>query len=194
MRLALRTHQLRWILPFELAVATFGGLLGSGFIYVPTLSGMGAVPVTMIAALAATVTLAFPINAAWPAARTTSVRRPAIVAASVLAMISVAVAAIAVLLGLMQVPAAYTYLGTFAWLLAMQLLVGILVSGTYQAMAPVIYVLLCALLGRSDSSVQPWAWPLADFSTAASLGLGAGALGIAMALFAVFGLHRGAIS
>lgn len=107
-----------------------------------------------------------------------------------LAVLLAPVVGVGVLLSPLQPSTALSYLGTLCWLLAIQLLLGTLVSGTYQAMAPVVYVLLCALIGRDDSSVQPWAWPLANVPATTALTLGVGAVIIAVALFAALGLHR----
>jgi len=191
MKLALRTHRVRWIVPIELALAIIGSLYGEVSLLVPSFSGMGAVPVTVIAALAGTTSLALPINAAWPSSRTVPVRSDSLICLAVLATaLAPAVATCVVLGSLHPERAALEYLSVFGWLLALQMAAATLLSGTYQAMAPVTYVLLCALLGRVDSSIQPWAWPLAEIPVGIALVVGTSALVAALALFAFLGLHR----
>jgi len=188
--LALRAYRLRWVLPCQLALAIVGSLFGNISVAVPSLSGVGAVPVAMLSALLGVILLALPINATWPVARTVSVRDPAMVLMTANAVVLVPIMLASVILGLVWVGSAgFEYLGTFSWLLSIQLLVGTLLSGRFQALGPTVYVMLCALLGRVDSSVQPWAWPLADVPAIAHAGTGLGALVLAVALFAVLGLH-----
>lgn len=190
MRLAVRTHGARWIVPFELIVAIIGSLFGQVSLYIPAFSGTGAVPVTVVAALAGTTLLAYPLTAAWPRSRTTPVRSPALVATGALVVLVGPALALSVGVGLVDAATtAFAYVGTLAWLLALQLALGTLVSATYQAMAPTVYVLICALLGRTDSSVQPWAWPLADIPGWAALAVGSIALAAAWTVFAALGFH-----
>ncbi|QTX05870.1 hypothetical protein [Agromyces archimandritae] len=190
MRLAYRTHRLGPLLALETLLAVLGTLLGHTTVQLPSFSGLGAMPLYVLAALVGAVVLAFPLNAAWPATRTIVVRRSAVIAAVVL-ITALAPALIVGALAAQLLPTAtgFAYLGVLAWLLAMQLVTGVLVNGTYQAMAPVAYVLLCALLGRAGGVVHPWAWPLAD-APAAALWVGASALAAALTLFIALGLHR----
>jgi len=191
MKLAMRTHQLRWILPFQLIAVIVGSLYGQVQLLIPSFTGMGTVPVTVVLALVAVVVLAFPLNASWPSSRTTSVRSDAFVTIRVLLVILATIGVTCVLIALISPESpSFQYFGIFAWLLALQLGTATFASGSYQAMAPVTYVLLCALLGRLNSSVQPWAWPLANMPGSTASYIGASALAVALVAFTFLGLHR----
>ncbi|MFV0373845.1 hypothetical protein [Microbacterium sp.] len=91
--------------------------------------------------------------------------------------------------GVLGSPEGPVYAGMFLWLLALQLAVGIVLSSRYQGVAPAVYVLLCALVGRIDSAVQPWAWPLAEVGPQLAILLGGGAFLVAVCLLGALGLH-----
>src|SRR5690606_25282667 len=82
------------------------------------------------------------------------------------------------------------YFGVLLWLLALQLATAALISATYQGMAPALYVLLCALLGRIESIVQPWAWPLAPVEPVTSAVVGGLTFASALGLLRFLGLMR----
>ena len=190
MKLALWTHRLRWLLPAHLMIATLGATLGNINLPVPSLTGPGGVPVAVIAALLNSVLLSLPITTAWPASRTTPVRSPALVLLGVLAVVLTPTVLLAVVIDLLHPPSdGLGYIGVFAWLFALQLLVASWFSMKYQAVGPVAYVMLCALAGRADSSVQPWAWPLAPLTWPLSVTLGGSALVVALAFLLAIGVH-----
>ncbi|MFN7149865.1 MAG: hypothetical protein ACK4V6_10330 [Microthrixaceae bacterium] len=190
MKLALLAFHVRWILPLQLLLAVLGGFFGKLTVAVPSLSGGGQLPVTLLCAMLGVILLALPTNSTWPANRTVATRPPAVVLAAVVGITIAPAMLTGVALGLVaDASTGLQYVGSYMWLLAIQLSLGVLVSGRMQALGPALYVLVCALLGRVDSSVQPWAWPLADIAPAIALSIGCVSLAIATILLLVMGLH-----
>lgn len=190
MRLALKNHGLRWLLPANLAIAAMAAVIGGIRLPVPSLGGTNGVPVAVLAALAGCILLSLATNTAWPASRTVPVRSPALVLTGVLAAVLLPTLLVVLIVALLAADTTgFVYLGVWGWLLALQLLTGTWLSMRHQAVGPVAYVLLCALLGRVDSSVQPWAWPLASVSAPVALAVGGAALAIAVASLLAHGMH-----
>jgi|GEM_PF-1621233 len=192
MSFALRAHGFRRAVLIQLVLAALGVSVGGMTLPFPSLGGTGTagLPVPVLTALAGSIVLAGPSAAAWPAARTNGVRSAS---ATLIAVLGLTIGPTALLCGavalLLPGAAAADHLGVLAWMLALQLAVGTWISARHQAMGPAVYVLLCALLGRSGSVVQPWAWPLADVPSEWALVFGLTALALALACLARFGLH-----
>lgn len=188
MRLAFKTSRTGWVAVVQAALA----LVGSGFgaIIVGLPGPGGDAPLALLIALLATLLIAPGIVHTWPKDRTVPARSAGIVTLLIVLAQLAPSLLIAVVFGVSGGAAGLTYAGILLWLLAIQFTAGVMVSSTYQGVAPAVYVLLCALFGRIDSAVQPWAWPLAGINPAISLLLGGTAFVLASTLLAAIGLHR----
>lgn len=188
MRLAFKTSRTPWIAVVQAALA----LVGSGFgaIIVGLPGPGGDAPLALLIALLATLLIAPGIVHTWPRDRTVPSRSAGVIALLIVLAQLAPSLLIAAVVGVSGGPAALSYAGILLWLLAIQFTAGVMVSSTYQGVAPALYILLCTLFGRIDSVVQPWAWPLAGINPALSLLLGGTAFVLASTLLAVVGLHR----
>lgn len=169
-------------------------IIGSGFggVAVGLPGPGGEAPLALLIALLAALLIAPGIVYTWPKDRTIPSRSAGVIALLiVLAQLTPALL-IAVVFGMSGGSSGLSYAGILLWLLAIQLTAGVMVSSAFQGVAPAVYVLLCALLGRIDSAVQPWAWPLAGINPATALLLGGLAFSLASMLLATVGLHRSA--
>lgn len=187
MRLAIASSRTVWV-----AIAlTVLAVVGSGFgaIVVGLPGPGGEAPLGLLIALLAVLLIAPGLVGTWPNVRTVPSRNAGGIALLlVLAQLAPGLL-IAVATGVFGAPAGPSYAGALLWLVAIQLTAGVMVSSTFQGVAPAVYVLLCALVGRIDSAVQPWAWPLAGIDPATALLLGALAFALASALLVLIGLH-----
>lgn len=187
MRFALKTHRVVLVALVETALALLAALVGTTLIALP--GPAGDAPLNLLIALAGSLVVAPPLVRAWPTNRTNTVRGAGAVAAVVvLCQIApgVVVATIAATLGAPQMLA---YVGMLTWLLALQVVAGVLVSAPYQGLASAVYVMLCALVGRIDGVVQPWAWPLAGIAPATTAVIGTATLALSLTALAWRGLH-----
>lgn len=190
MKLALKTHRVLPVALVETALALLAALVGTTLIALP--GPAGDAPLNLLVALAGSLVVAPPLVRAWPTNRTNTVRGAGAVAAVVvLCQIApgVGVAAIAATLGATQMLA---YVGMLTWLLALQVVAGVLVSAPYQGLAPAVYVMLCALVGRINGVVQPWAWPLADIAPVTMALVGAATLALSLTALACRGTRGSA--
>lgn len=188
MRLAFKTSRTPWVAVVQAILA----LVGSGFgaIIVGLPGPGGEAPLALLIALLATLLIAPGIVHTWPKDRTVPARSAGIVTLLIVLAQLAPSLLIAVVFGVSGGPAGLSYVGIFLWLLAIQFAAGVMVSSTYQGVAPAVYILLCTLFGRIDSVVQPWAWPLAGINPALSLLLGGTAFVLASTFLAAVGLHR----
>ncbi|WP_405374614.1 MULTISPECIES: hypothetical protein [unclassified Microbacterium] len=192
MNLAAKTYRLAWVVPLTVLITALAVGLGSVLVPLPSFTGTGGVPFSVLTALLFGVIIAFPLTAGSPGDRTVAVRQPSLIAAGMVIVVLVPSAALAVTVEVVAPggPVIH-YLAALGWLLGLQLLTATFISATYQALPPALYVLVCALLGRADGEVQWWAWPLDDATgTALPLALGLITGGIAIASLGAFGLHR----
>lgn len=190
MRLALKTHRVVSVAVVQLVAAVIGSAFGDTRLALPGLGGDG--PLSLLIALMATLTTAPPLVRAWPRERVNVARNAGMISSAMLCLQLSPAAATAAVFAISGSTHGIVYVGLLLWLLALQLLVGVLFSATYQGIAPAVYVFLCALVGRVDSVVQPWAWPLADPGVSEAIVIGGGTFALAGGLLAALGLHRDA--
>lgn len=192
MKPALTTHRVAPIGLLQAGSAALAVLVGGRLVTLP--GPAGEAPLGLFFALLAALIMAPPVVRAWPSTRTDAVRNAGLVAVTIillqLAPALIVTAAAALLAG----PEVLAYVGMLTWLLALQLAGGVLVSATRQGLVPAVYVLICALLGRIDGVVQPWAWPLADIDPIVMASLGAAVLALSLGLLAVRGLRVNGVS
>lgn len=187
MRFAFAAYR-QWLALPALAVVGLIAFAPSVELALPSVTGYSGVPVRVMAALAGCLVVAYAVCAGWPDARTVPVRSTAVHLAAVTAVMWASASALGIVLAAVGIGTGMQFAGVLAWLLGIQLIVGVMVSWTYQAMAPAVYVLLCALFGRIDSVVQPWAWVLADAGPA-SLPVGVALLAVGLVLVIVLRPH-----
>ncbi|KAA9085429.1 hypothetical protein [Microbacterium radiodurans] len=188
MRLALKTHRVVLVGVVQLVAAVIASAFGDTRLALPGLGGDG--PLSLLVALMATLTTAPALVRAWPTERMNVARNAGLISIAMLCLQLAPAGVTAAIFAVSGSSHGIVYVGILLWLLALQLSTGVLVSATYQGIAPAVYVFLCALIGRIDSAVQPWAWPLADPGVLAAIVVGGGAFGVALGLLAWLGLHR----
>lgn len=187
MRLALKSARSGWAALAQTLLAAVGSGFGALLVGLP--GPAGEAPLGVLIALLAAVVIAPGLVSTWPGARTVPSRSGGAIA--LLLVLTPLAPALLVVAGFGAVvgPQVWSYAGVLLWLVAIQLTAGVLVSCTFQGAGPALYVLLCALFGRIDSAVQPWAWPLAGAEPSAAILLGALAFTLAGALLASIGLR-----
>ncbi|WP_425839357.1 hypothetical protein [Microbacterium sp. PA5] len=187
MKLALKTHRVAPIGLLQAGLAALAALVGGHLVTLP--GPAGEAPLGMFLALLGTLLIAPALVRAWPSTRTDAVRSAGLLAA-VMVSLQIGPALVAsALAALLAGPEVLAYVGMLTWLLALQIVGGVLVSATHQGLVPAVYVLICALLGRIDGVVQPWAWPLADIGPAVMALLGMTALMSSLGLLVSCGLR-----
>lgn len=187
MKLALKTHRVAPIGLLQAGLAALAALIGGHLVTLP--GPAGEAPLGMFLALVGTLLIAPALVRAWPSTRTDAVRSAGQLAA-VMVSLQIGPALVAsALAALLAGPEVLAYVGMLTWLLALQIVGGVLVSATHQGLVPAVYVLICALLGRFDGVVQPWAWPLADIGPAVMALLGMTALMSSLGLLVSCGLR-----
>lgn len=187
MRLVLKTHRVVAVAIVQAILATIGSAYGAVFLMLPGLGGR--TPIALLLALLGVLLIAPTLVHAWPSNRTNASRRPGLIAAAVVLLQITPALLVAGTFVALGTPDGAAYVGMLLWLLAIQLAAGTMLSATYQGVAPAVYVFLCVLVGRIDSAVQPWAWPLAEVDPRIALLLGSGAFFLALVLLGVLGLH-----
>ncbi len=188
MRLGLKTHRVIAVAMVQLAAAMIASAFGDTRLALPGLGGDG--PLSLLVALMATLTTAPALVRAWPMERVNLARNAGVISIAMLCLQLIPAVATAAIFAVSGSSHGIVYVGMLLWLLALQLLTGVMLTATYQGIAPAVYVFLCALVGRIDSAVQPWAWPLADPGVLEATVLGGGAFAVAFGLLALLGLHR----
>lgn len=187
MRAALTTHRVRSIGLLQAGLAALAVLIGGHLVTLP--GPAGEAPLALFLALLGALVIAPALVRAWPSTRTDAVRNAGLLAAVVVTLQIGPALVVTALAALIAGPGVLAYVGMLTWLLALQIAGGVLVSATYQGLVPAVYVLICALLGRIDGVVQPWAWPLADIDPVVMALLGAAALALSLGLLASRGLR-----
>lgn len=161
MRLALKVYRV----PALLALAAVAGLIATWGAEIrlplPSASGFAATPIRVFAVLGLCVVIARAVTSASAQGRLVPTRSDRAIAAAVVGAATAAVGLGALAAGMVS-PAVdgVAVVTTSMLLLGIQVLCGVLVSSSLQAMAPVCFVLLASLLGRSQGTVLPWAWVL----------------------------------
>jgi hypothetical protein len=186
-KLAFKTHQLAWLALAQALLAVIGATLGGTLLELPGLAG--SAPLALLIALLGALLVAPPIVRAWPSTRTNASRSPGLITVSIVTLQLIPAVLVASLSTLFGGHSGIPYIGMLLWLLAIQLSVGALVSATYQGVAPAVYVLLCALVGRVDSVIQPWAWPLDSVAPGVYVAIGGAACLLSLTIVATVGLH-----
>jgi len=187
-RLALKASLALWGALVQVALALVGTGFGAVVIGLP--GPAGEAPLAVLVALLATLLIAPSIVYTWPKDRTVPSRSSGVIALLIVLTQLGPALAIAVVSGMNAGSSGVSYAGILLWLLALQLAAGVMLSARFQGLAPAVYVFVCALVGRSGSVVQPWAWPLAGIDPATALLIGGIAFGVAGTLLASIGLHR----
>lgn len=190
MSLAWKAHRLTVLLILVLALALTSLVIGDVMLALPSISGIEGVPARLMLALVGCALVARSTTEAWPATRLVPVRRPGIPSAVAIVIAIGPPALVGGIAMLGGIAAALEFSVVFSWLLALQLAVASTFNATYQAMAPAVYVLLCALLGRSGGVTQTWAWPLVPHVSSSTIALSYAALGLAISLVALRGLRE----
>lgn len=191
MKLALKTHRVVPVALVETALALLAALVGTTLVALP--GPAGDAPLNLLVALAGSLVVAPPLVRAWPTNRTNTVRGAGAVAAVVvLCQIAPGVGVVAIIAATLGAPQMLAYVGMLTWLLALQVVAGVLVSAPYQGLAPAVYVMLCALVGRIDGVVQPWAWPLASIAPVTTVVIGTASLALSLTALACHGTRGSA--
>jgi len=186
-KLALTTHRVAPMGLLQAGLAALAVLIGGHLVTLP--GPAGEAPLGLFFALLATLVIAPAVVHAWPSTRTDAVRPAGLLAASIIVVQLAPALIVTAAAALFAGTEVLAYVGMLTWLLALQLAGGVLVSATRQGLVPAVYVLICALLGRIDGVVQPWAWPLADIHPIVMAVLGTATLALSSALLASSGLR-----
>jgi hypothetical protein len=188
-RLAAKTHRLYVIGPIHLALCALG-VFGSNFaVLLPSVTGLAGVPFGLMVVLADCIMLSFSVNGAWPESRLVAVRSPSGILVKLLLLLIGPPVVVSIAFALADIGQGPYFFGIFGWLFTVQLVVGILINATYQAVGPALYVVICALFGRIGNQVQPWAWPLAHIDGWTAFVIGGGSLLVALGLLVLLQLH-----
>lgn len=187
MRPALTTHRVVPIGLLQAGVAALAVLVGGQLVTLP--GPAGEAPLGLSFALLGTLLIAPAIVRAWPSTRTDAVRNAGLLTAVMVSLQIGPALVVCALASVLAGPEVLAYVGMLTWLLALQLTGGVLVSAAHQGLVPAVYVLICALLGRLDGAVQPWAWPLADIDPVLMALLGAATLALSLGLLVSRGLR-----
>ena len=190
MRLAIKAYRAPFLLITFSILGIIGLLMSNVALSFPSVTGEARVPIGIILGLIACAITASAALGGWPEPQTVTVRPAGGILAVILGALTCISLGSVALIGSVGWNAGTLFAGTTAWLLAIQLVVGIFASSKYQAMGPAVYVLLCALVGRVDGQVQPWAWPLAELDGILALAIGGVCLLSSLILLSFLGLHR----
>lgn len=128
----------------------------------PSLTGDAGVPLRVMAALAECFAVGLAIFAGWRDTNRAAVRPTRAHLALVVVLMWSSASLVDLVITVFNTAHSAGFAAVLSWLLGMQLIAGVVGTWQYAAVMPTVYVLLCALLGRIDSAVQPWAWPLTD--------------------------------
>lgn len=188
MKLAITTSRTLWAALIQTALAAVGSGFGALLVGLP--GPGGEAPLALLIALLGALLIAPGIVSTWPEDRTVPSRRSGAIALTLVLLQIAPALLIALAFGVFGNTSGLSYAGMFLWLLAIQLAAGVMISATFQGVAPAVYVMLCALLGRIDGVVQPWAWPLAGIQPVHALLLGALAFVVASVLLVAVGFGR----
>lgn len=161
MRLALKVYRVPAVLMLAVVagvIATWGADIR---LPLPSASGFAATPIRVFAVLGLCVVVARAVTSASAQGRLAPTRSDRAIAVGVVGAAAAAVGLGAVATRFVSTAAdGVAVLTTATLLLGIQVLCGVLISSPMQAMAPVCFVLVASLLGRSQGIVTAWAWVL----------------------------------